>query len=65
MEYISLGFSEAISLNSTLLFQLKSANAVLDQAQQPYSYLIESIRVREVQIQQLSQQVAMLEEDTQ
>ncbi|XP_025087793.1 progesterone-induced-blocking factor 1-like [Pomacea canaliculata] len=45
--------------------ELKSANAVLDQAQQPYSYLIESIRVREVQIQQLSQQVAMLEEDTQ
>nr|KAG5711616.1 hypothetical protein BaRGS_016798 [Batillaria attramentaria] len=43
--------------------ELKSSNEILEQARQPYNYLIESIRVREGQTQQLRKQVEMLEED--
>lgn len=43
--------------------ELRGSNEIMEQAQQPYSYLIESIRVREGQMQHMRKQVEMLEED--
>ena len=43
--------------------QLKNANNVLDQAQQPYNYLIDSIRQREVQVQKQREHITTMEED--
>ena len=45
------------------VFQLKNTNSVLDQAQQPYNYLVESIRSRDNQLQQNKQHISSLEED--
>ena len=45
------------------IFQLKSANTLLDQAQQPYNYLVESIRLRDTQINQQKEHIHTLEED--
>ncbi|XP_064636325.1 progesterone-induced-blocking factor 1-like [Lineus longissimus] len=43
--------------------ELKNTNNILDQAQQPYNYLIESIRVRDTQVQQQKKHIDTLEED--
>ncbi|KAK3597678.1 hypothetical protein CHS0354_040054 [Potamilus streckersoni] len=43
--------------------ELKNSNSLLDQAQQPYNYLIESIRVRDNQIQKQRDYIITLEED--
>ncbi len=37
---------------------------MLNEAQQPYNYLIESIRARDTQNQTLSEQLALMEEET-
>ncbi|XP_036396991.1 progesterone-induced-blocking factor 1 [Megalops cyprinoides] len=43
--------------------ELEDANRLLQQAQQPYSYLIETVRQRDSQIMSLKKQVSQLEED--
>ncbi|XP_062569108.1 progesterone-induced-blocking factor 1-like [Saccostrea cucullata] len=45
--------------------ELKSSNSILDQAQQPYNYLIDSIRQRDAQINKMKEHVANLEADVQ
>ncbi|XP_060607865.1 progesterone-induced-blocking factor 1-like [Ruditapes philippinarum] len=45
--------------------EVKSANNLLDQAQQPYNYLIESMRTRDSQISKQREYIASLEEETQ
>ena len=42
--------------------QLSAANRLLQQTQQPYSYLIETVRQRDAQIASLKEQVASLED---
>jgi progesterone-induced-blocking factor 1 len=46
-----------------LNFQLSNTTNILNEAQQPYNYLIESIRVRDSQIKSLQENNQMLEED--
>ncbi|XP_030056476.1 progesterone-induced-blocking factor 1 [Microcaecilia unicolor] len=41
--------------------ELDRANALLNQAQQPYRYLIESVRERDTEIQSLNQHISQLE----
>ena len=43
--------------------QVKSTNSLLDQAQQPYNYLIDSMRTRDSQIAKQKDYIAQLEED--
>lgn len=43
--------------------QLSKATSLLNEAQQPYNYLIESIRARDAQNQMLTEQMALMEED--
>ncbi len=43
--------------------QVKNANAILDQSNQPYHYLIESVRVRDTQINKQKEHIAVLEGD--
>ena len=44
--------------------QLSKATSLLNEAQQPYNYLIESIRARDSQNQSLTEQLALMEEET-
>ena len=44
-------------------FQLSKATSLLNEAQQPYNYLIESIRSRDAQNQTLTEQLTLMEED--
>ncbi|KAM5288063.1 progesterone-induced-blocking factor 1 [Ctenodactylus gundi] len=48
---------------SQLSQELDRANLLLSQTQQPYSYLIESVRQRDTKINSLSERVAQLEKD--
>ncbi|XP_078402116.1 progesterone-induced-blocking factor 1 [Cetorhinus maximus] len=43
--------------------ELANANALLNQAQQPYSYLIETVRQRDAQIQTYKEQLSQLENE--
>uniref|UniRef100_A0A6Q2Z8X1 Progesterone immunomodulatory binding factor 1 n=1 Tax=Esox lucius TaxID=8010 RepID=A0A6Q2Z8X1_ESOLU len=43
--------------------ELKAANHLLLQVQQPYSYLVDSVRQRDTQIQNLRERIAQLEDD--
>ncbi|XP_055083123.1 progesterone-induced-blocking factor 1 isoform X2 [Periophthalmus magnuspinnatus] len=43
--------------------ELLAANQLLQQTQQPYSYLIETVKQREAQISTLKERVALLEDD--
>jgi progesterone-induced-blocking factor 1 len=43
--------------------ELKNTNNILDQAQQPYNYLIERIRVRDTQVQQQKKHIEAMEVD--
>ena len=43
--------------------QVKSANKLLDQSQQPYHYLVESVRVRDGQISKQREHIDALEDD--
>ncbi|MCI4393898.1 hypothetical protein PGIGA_G00162430 [Pangasianodon gigas] len=43
--------------------ELQAANQLLQQAQQPYSYLIETVRQRDTQIQSLKERLSQLEEE--
>ncbi|XP_071951587.1 progesterone-induced-blocking factor 1-like [Antedon mediterranea] len=45
--------------------ELSNATSLLDQAQQPYHYLIESIHTRDSQISKHSQHISLLEKDIQ
>lgn len=47
------------------LFQLKNSNTILDQAQQPYNYLIDSVRQRDAQINKQKEHITNLEADVQ
>jgi len=42
--------------------QLSAANQLLQQTQQPYSYLVDAVRQRDAQIATLKEQVASLED---
>ncbi|XP_071187077.1 progesterone-induced-blocking factor 1 isoform X2 [Salvelinus alpinus] len=44
--------------------ELETANHLLQQAQQPYSYLIDTVRQRDTQILSLRERITQLEEDT-
>ncbi|KAJ7356253.1 Progesterone-induced-blocking factor 1 [Desmophyllum pertusum] len=44
--------------------ELSKATSLLNEAQQPYNYLIESIRARDTQNQSLAEQLALMEEET-
>uniref|UniRef100_A0A8C7N508 Progesterone immunomodulatory binding factor 1 n=1 Tax=Oncorhynchus kisutch TaxID=8019 RepID=A0A8C7N508_ONCKI len=44
--------------------ELEAANRLLQQAQQPYSYLIDTVRQRDTQILSLRERITQLEEDT-
>ncbi|KAL9973441.1 hypothetical protein ACROYT_G019903 [Oculina patagonica] len=44
--------------------ELSKATSLLNEAQQPYNYLIESIRARDTQNQTLGEQLALMEEET-
>lgn len=43
--------------------QLLAANQLLQQTQQPYSYLIETVRQRDTQISTLKERLTSLEDD--
>ncbi|KAF4075315.1 hypothetical protein AMELA_G00233050 [Ameiurus melas] len=43
--------------------ELQAANQLLQQAQQPYSYLIETVRQRDAQIQSLKERLSQLDEE--
>lgn len=43
--------------------ELSKATSLLNEAQQPYNYLIESIRARDMQNQSLNEQLTLMEED--
>ncbi|KAG7315972.1 hypothetical protein KOW79_020838 [Hemibagrus wyckioides] len=43
--------------------ELQASNQLLQQAQQPYSYLIETVRQRDTQIQSLKERLSQLEEE--
>ena len=43
--------------------QLEAANQLLQQTQQPYSYLIETVRQRDTHILTLKERITQLEED--
>ncbi|XP_052675379.1 progesterone-induced-blocking factor 1-like [Crassostrea angulata] len=45
--------------------ELKNNNTILDQAQQPYNYLIDSVRQRDAQINKQKEHIANLEADVQ
>lgn len=45
--------------------EVKNANTILDQAQQPYNYLIDSMRTRDTQIQKQRDYISSLEEENQ
>ena len=45
------------------LLQLSGAREVLDKSQQPYSFLIESIRVRDAQIATAKERITAQEQD--
>ena len=47
------------------LLQLKNSNTILDQAQQPYNYLIDSVRQRDAQINKQKEHITNLEADVQ
>jgi len=42
---------------------MKSTNELLDQSQQPYHYLIESLRVRDATINKQKQQLELMDTD--
>ena len=43
------------------LFQLKSAQSILEQSHQPYQYLVDGIKVRDQQIAKKKDRIASLE----
>lgn len=43
--------------------QLVAANRLLEQTQQPYSYLIETVRQRDAQISAMKERMVSLEDD--
>lgn len=45
------------------LLQLLAANQLLQQTQQPYSYLIDTVRQRDAQISGMRERIASLEDD--
>lgn len=48
---------------NSLVKEVENTNSLLDQSQQPYSYLIQSIKTRDGQIQQQGATIQVLEED--
>ena len=52
-----------VLLSFVFFVQLSKATSLLNEAQQPYNYLIESIRSRDMQNQSLNEQIALMEED--
>ncbi|GFN91617.1 progesterone-induced-blocking factor 1 [Plakobranchus ocellatus] len=48
---------------NSLVKEVENTNNLLDQSQQPYSYLIQSIKTRDAQIQQQGATIKVLEED--
>ncbi|NWS83937.1 PIBF1 factor, partial [Toxostoma redivivum] len=55
--------NEKIMYYSTFFLQLDRANSLLNQAQQPYKYLIETVQQRESQISLQKEHIAQLEKD--
>ncbi|XP_033646351.1 progesterone-induced-blocking factor 1-like [Asterias rubens] len=67
LERINTSLKKELDSNKTQMHQLgeelSGATSLLDQAQQPYNYLIESIRSRDKQIQKHKSHIATVEED--
>ncbi|XP_022091596.1 progesterone-induced-blocking factor 1-like [Acanthaster planci] len=67
LERINTSLKKELENNKTQMHQLgeelSSATSLLDQAQQPYNYLIESIRSRDHQINKHKTHITALEED--
>lgn len=62
--YIYMNRIKKINIyNLSFLFQLEAANQLLQQAQQPHSYLIETVRQRDTQIHTLKDRLTRLEEE--
>lgn len=51
------------SIHTHVVPQLLAANQLLQQTQQPYSYLIETVRQRDAQISALKERLTSLEDD--
>ncbi len=67
LERINTSLKKELDNSKTQMHQLgeelSGASSLLDQAQQPYNYLIESIRSRDKQIQKHKSHIATVEED--
>ncbi|XP_033100257.1 progesterone-induced-blocking factor 1-like [Anneissia japonica] len=67
LERINTSLRKELDQSKTKLSQLgnelSNATSLLDQAQQPYHYLIESIRTRDSQIDKHSEHISILEDD--
>ena len=50
-------------MHTRVVPQLLAANQLLQQTQQPYSYLIETVRQRDAQIGTLKERLTSLEDD--
>lgn len=58
------GFSNLGKENFCIICQqLSKATSLLNEAQQPYNYLIESIKARDTQNQTLTERLELMEED--
>ncbi|KAH3849855.1 hypothetical protein DPMN_092259 [Dreissena polymorpha] len=69
LEKINTSLRQEIDREKKKIVQLaeevKSTNSILDQAQQPYNYLIESMRTRDSQISKQKDYIGSLEEENQ
>ena len=61
MSEFFVGFS-MMSIRLTFL-QVRSTNKLLDDSHQPYHYLVESIRQRDIQINKMKQQLATYDQE--
>ncbi|XP_048090404.1 progesterone-induced-blocking factor 1 isoform X1 [Alosa alosa] len=62
--YLRRDFEKQSTHTDKVTKELEAANQLLEQAQQPYSYLIETVKQRDGQIQKLKERVSSLEEES-
>ena len=55
--------SSMMSISLKLFLQVRSTNKLLDDSHQPYHYLVESIRQRDIQINKMKQQLATYDQE--
>lgn len=56
-------FCKCLTVNTAFFYQLDRANSLLSQVQQPYKYLIETVKQRDTQIHLQKEHIAQLEKD--